>query len=92
MTMITAVEGQFVNGAIEVSEHVPIQDGTRVIILLLPGEPPGNSPLGVTRTQAGRLRWRLSTIAEDWDHPDMDVYDKYEIARPATEGDRKAKE
>ena len=29
---------------------------------------------GISPEQAADLRWRLSTCAEDWDSPEMDVY------------------
>ena len=31
--------------------------------------------LGIDKEQAADLRWRLSTFAEDWERPEMDVYD-----------------
>jgi len=31
--------------------------------------------LGIDKQQAADLRWRLQTFAEDWERPEMDVYD-----------------
>lgn len=31
---------------------------------------------GISRDQAADLRQRLSTFAEDWNRPEMDVYDE----------------
>jgi len=30
---------------------------------------------GISEAEAAELRWRLGSIAEDWDRPEMDVYD-----------------
>jgi hypothetical protein len=30
---------------------------------------------GISREQAADLRARLSTFAEDWERPEMDIYD-----------------
>ena len=31
--------------------------------------------LGIDQDQAEDLRWRLTTFAEDWERPEMDIYD-----------------
>jgi hypothetical protein len=31
--------------------------------------------LGIDKEQAADLRWRLRAFAEDWQRPEMDVYD-----------------
>ncbi len=33
--------------------------------------------LGIDQEQAADLRHRLSTFIDDWDRPDMDIYDNY---------------
>ena len=38
----------------------------------------------LNQDQAADLRTRLATFAEDWDRPEMDVYDDYDAAKSAT--------
>jgi hypothetical protein len=35
---------------------------------------------GIDEAQAAELRARLATFAEDWDSPEMDIYDEYDVA------------
>lgn len=37
--------------------------------------------LGIDRTQAAELRARLISFAEDWERPEIDVYDCYDAAK-----------
>jgi hypothetical protein len=39
--------------------------------------------LGIDKTQVADLRARLRAFAEDWERPEMDVYDEYDNARAA---------
>lgn len=36
---------------------------------------------GIDERQAANLRARLATFAEDWDSPEMDIYDSYDAAK-----------
>lgn len=36
---------------------------------------------GIDEDAAAELRAQLSTFAEDWDSPEMDVYDDYDAAK-----------
>jgi hypothetical protein len=36
---------------------------------------------GIDSVQAADLRARLSTFAEDWDSPEMDVYNNYDATK-----------
>jgi len=75
--MFKAIEGVFRNGKVELLELPPGVEGSRVLVTFLP--PPGKidlASLGIDQQQAAELRTRLGAIAEDWDHPDMDVYDE----------------
>lgn len=40
---------------------------------------------GMTRAEAAELRARLETFAEDWDKPEMDIYDDYDKHKAALE-------
>jgi hypothetical protein len=74
--MLKSVEGTYKDGKVELSELPADVKEARVIVTFLPR----NGPIdlrarGISEAQAAELRWKFSTIAEDWDHPDMDVYD-----------------
>lgn len=34
---------------------------------------------GIDARQAAELRWRFRSFAEDWERPEMNVYDRLEI-------------
>jgi len=75
--MLKSAEGVVRNGKVELLEPVPDQDGARVVVTFLPA--PGPVDLrdrGIDETQAADLRGRLRPFAEDWDRPEMDVYDE----------------
>ncbi len=38
-------------------------------------------PRGIDRVHAADLRARLAAFAEDWDSPEMEVYDHYDAAK-----------
>ena len=73
--MIKIIEGVYRNGKIELPE-VPgdIRDETRVFVTFVE---PGIDALA----RARELRARLTTFAEDWESPDMDIYDNYDFAK-----------
>ena len=74
--MLKSIEGIFRDGKIELLEPAPQIGETRVVITFLP--PRQQIDLrdrGINEPEAADLRARLQTFAEDWDRPDMDVYD-----------------
>jgi hypothetical protein len=74
--MVKSVEGIFRNGKVELLEPPPTMTDAKVIVTFLSKD--GNIDLdsrGVSAQRAADLRARLGTFAEDWDRPDMDVYD-----------------
>jgi hypothetical protein len=74
--MLKTVEGTYREGKVELTELPADVKEARVIVTFLPKEGPIDlRALGISEAQAADLRWRLRTIAEDWDSPDMDVYD-----------------
>ena len=74
--MLNAIEGIYRNGKIELTETPnDVTNETRVIVTFLK---PVNIDLrecGIDEEQAADLRGRLSTFAEDWDSPEMSIYD-----------------
>ena len=77
--MSTTVEGIYRDGEIELSETPrDVCEGTRVVVTFLT---PGSVDLrehGIDKAQAAELRARLACFAEDWESPEMDVYDNYD--------------
>ena len=77
--MSTTIEGTYRNGKIELSETPSdVCEGTRVVVTFLT---PGSVNLrehGIDKTQAAEMRARLASFAEDWESPEMNVYDNYD--------------
>ena len=80
--MLTAIQGIYRDGKIQLTEVPPnIRDDTPVIVTFLTS---GNVLLaarGIDEAQAADLRARLTTFAEEWDSPEMDIYDNYDAAK-----------
>ena len=76
--MLKSIEGVFRNGKIEfLEEPSPQEDGARVVVTFLPSRRPVDlRERGIDPAQAAELRTRLRAFAEDWDRPEMDVYDE----------------
>ena len=74
--MLKSVEGVCRSGKIELLEPAPEGATGRVIVTFLPDATVVDlAKRGMDREQAADLRGRLSAFAEDWDRPEMDVYD-----------------
>lgn len=77
--MLNSIEGIYRNGKVELLElPVNVCDDTRVIITFLKSGPIDLRKRGVDESHAADLRARLSTFAEDWSSPEMDIYDDYD--------------
>ncbi|MGI8586833.1 MAG: hypothetical protein ACR2M0_03980 [Chloroflexia bacterium] len=85
--MIRSVEGVYRNGKIELAEAPgDVRDETRVIVTFLNASP-GRIDLrarNIDEAQAAELRARLQSFSEDWDSPEMDIYDDYDAAKATT--------
>ena len=64
-----------------VVDNAPSTDDTRVLVTFLPSSRVDLKAHGIDEEQAAELRARLTTFAEDWDSPEMDLYDDYDAAR-----------
>ena len=77
--MSKTIEGIYRDGKIELSETPDgVCEGTRVVVTFLS---PGSIDLresGIDEIQAADLRARFSTFVEDWESPEMSVYDNYD--------------
>jgi hypothetical protein len=76
--MMKSVQGVFRNGKVELLEPPPQTGDAKVLVTFLTsGEGPVDlAERGISPEQAANLRARLRTFAEDWDRPEMDVYDE----------------
>jgi hypothetical protein len=75
--MVKSVEGVYRNGKVELLEPLAEAEGSRVIVTWV--QSPGALDLrdwGIDEAQAAALRRRLASFAEDWDRPEMAVYDE----------------
>ena len=67
------IEGHVENGQIILDQAVALPDGMKVRVELLSASDLNEH--GINEQQAADLRQRLKPFAEDWDRPEMDVYD-----------------
>jgi len=80
--MLPSYEGVYRNGKIELVEMpASINGETRVIVTFLDAKHIDLQARGIDKRQAADLRARLATFAEDWDSPEMDIYDHYDEAK-----------
>lgn len=75
--MVKSVEGIYRNGKVELVEPLAEAEESRVIVTWIA---PSTGPVdlherGIDTGQAVDLRHRLGAFAEDWDRPEMAVYD-----------------
>ena len=77
--MSKTIEGVYRKGKIELSETPnDVCEGTRVVVTFLS---PGAIDLrarGIDAAEAAEMRARLASFAEDWESPEMDIYDNYD--------------
>lgn len=77
--MLASVEGVYRDGKIELTE-VPtaIAEDTPVIVTFLASGYIDLRERAIDEHLATEIRTRLTTFVEDWDAPELDIYDKYE--------------
>ena len=80
--MLTSVQGVYRNGKIEL-EELPenVQDETRVIVTFFEPAAIDLRMREINQVYAAELHGRLATFAEDWESPEMDIYDNYDAAQ-----------
>jgi hypothetical protein len=75
--MVKSVEGIYRNGKVELLEPLAEAEGSRVIVTWV--QPAGSIDLldrGIDELQAADLRRRLAAFVEDWERPEMAIYDE----------------
>lgn len=80
--MLNACVGTYRSGRIELKDAPKnVREGAPVIVTFLE---PGSIDLrdrDIDENHAAELRAQLAAFAEDWDSPDMDVYNDYDAAK-----------
>lgn len=85
--MLTAVQGVYRRGRVElVKAPNNLREDTPVLVTFLESGVIDLREQGIDETQAADLRARLTTFAEDWSSPEMDVYDNYDELKPLGSG------
>jgi hypothetical protein len=80
--MLISVEGVYRNGKVELKElPANVNEETRVIVTFVEPKFIDLRARGIDEAQAADLRARLATFAEDWNSPEMDIYDNYDAAK-----------
>lgn len=80
--MYTSVAGIYRNGHVELIEQPHhVNEDTQVIVTFLYENDVDLRARGIDEEQAAELHARLASFAEDWNSPEMDIYDNYDAAR-----------
>ena len=80
--MSKVIEGIYRAGKVELTEPTTgIADGMPVLVTFVESTTINLRSLGIDAARAAEARARLETFAEDWDSPEMSVYDDYDAAR-----------
>ena len=69
------IEGTYKDGRVELVDAPANVNEARVLVTFLTPKEIDLREHGISREQAADLRARLSTFAEDWERPEMDIYD-----------------
>ena len=73
--MLQSVKGVCRDGRVELLEPAPAGADGEVIITFLGSESVDLAVRGIDQSQAAELRHRLAMFADDWQRPEMDIYD-----------------
>lgn len=69
------IEGTYKNGEIILTETPTEVSESKVLVTFLDTKEINLQERGIGKAQATELRAKFGTIAEDWNKPEMDVYD-----------------
>jgi hypothetical protein len=84
------VEGLYRNGMVELLQSVEDVKQARVLVTFIENSDLELSTLGIDRAEAVVLRETFATF-EDWNDPEMDIYNDYDNAKAALDKSRKAR-
>jgi hypothetical protein len=79
--MLRTIEGVYRDGKVELTE-VPkdVRNETQVLVTFIEPNLIDIRARGIDEARAAELRARIATFTEDWDSPEMAVYDDYNAA------------
>jgi hypothetical protein len=80
--VLTTVEGVYRDGRIEL-KNLPsnVAEESKVIVTFVNSNDVDLAAYGIDRSQAEALRNSLATFAEDWNSPEMSIYDNYDAIK-----------
>lgn len=80
--MLTTVEGIYRDGRVEL-KSLPsnVAEETKVIVTFVDADAVDLAAHGIDRSQSEVLRNSLTTFADDWNSPEMGIYDNYDAAK-----------
>lgn len=70
------IEGIYLNGKVELSTIPSTVKSSKVLVTFIEPNLIDLAARGITEAQAADLRARLSAFAEEWNRPEMDIYDE----------------
>jgi hypothetical protein len=80
--MLTSIEGVYRNGCVElIGDPSDVPEGTEVIVTFVKSNDINLEAQGIDKEQAQSLRASLATFSEDWNSPEMSIYDNYDAAK-----------
>lgn len=80
--MSKIIEGVYRNGKVDLTQKPDnVRDETRVIVTFPDAAEISLQSKGIDESQAADLRARLAAFAEDWESPEMSVYDNYDAIK-----------
>ena len=80
--MVTALHGVYRRGRIELLKTpANVREETPVLVTFLSAAGVDLRDQGIDEAEAADLRARLATFADDWENPEMDVYDNYDAVK-----------
>ena len=80
--MSTTIQGVYRDGKIELlTTPGDVSDNTPVIVTSLASNSTNLWERGIDESQAAVLRASLKSFAEDWESPEMDVYENYDAVK-----------
>ena len=69
------IEGTYKNGQVVLAETPEEIAESRVLVTFLNTRLIDLQELGISKEEAAEMRGKFDTIAEDWERPEMDIYD-----------------
>jgi uncharacterized UPF0146 family protein len=80
--MLISVEGVYRNGRVELTENPNnVSEGASVIVTFVQSNGIDLASQGINREQTKALSTSLATFSDDWNSPEMSIYDNYDAAK-----------